>query len=435
MRSLQDLGTDEEAAAPRTGVVLHVAAGVVVVVGVLAQVLRPVAPSIGDVHDPSRWFDSAHLERVEAYWTPLYIASVLTLIVRVGLPLLVAFTPAGRRLVQRVVGRVGSQRPALAAGTVGAAVMIAVDLVLAPIAFWAGFLRETAWGFRTSGVGGWAYDWLAGRAPGWIAVFGLLAAGYALAARRPRTWPAVAALAGAVLTGLLVFASPHLLEPLRHTTTPLPEGAVRSEVEVVLARAGERVDRLLVADASRRTTRHNAYISGLGATRRVVLYDTLVEDRPPEEVAMVVAHELGHELNADLPRGTLAGAAASVLAVYAIWAFVRWRVRAGRQERVTDPAAAPAIVAFVVVLATLSMPVESALSRRAEAAADFVALELTRDPETFVAKNLALAHTNLSHPKPPVWVRLMWSSHPSTAARLTMGERWPFDPDDRSLDR
>jgi STE24 endopeptidase len=380
------------------------------------------------VPDPSRWFDAVHLAAVDAYWTPLYIASVLTLVVRVGVPCLVAFTAPGQRLVRRVTGPMGRQRPALAAGIVGAGLMVAVDLLLAPLAFWAGYVREVAYGFRTSGPGGWAYDWIAARAPGWLAVFILIVAGYALAARRPRAWPAIAAVTGAVLTALVVFAAPHMLEPLRHSTVPLPDGPVRAEVETVLDRGGERVDRILVADASRRTTRHNAYISGLGVTRRVVLYDTLVEERPPEEVAMVVAHEVGHERNADLPRGTMAGAAGAVAAVYATWVFIRWRVRTGRQRSVTDPEAAAAVVAFVVILTTLAMPVESALSRRAEAAADAAALDITGDPETFVTMNLELSRTNLSNPKPPTWVRLLWSTHPTTAERLTMGERWPIAP-------
>jgi STE24 endopeptidase len=434
MRSTKRLDAPTDAAGPpgRLVLVLLIVAAVVVLGGVLAQVIRPVAPPIGDIPDPSRWFDAAHLERVEAYWAPLYAASALTLFVRVGMPLLIAFTPLGRRLVERLAARVGGHRPALAAGTIGVGMVVSVDVVLLPLAFWAGYLREKAYGFRTSGVAGWSYDWVAARAPGWIAVFVLLVAGYALAVRRPRTWAPLAALAGAVLTGLVVFAAPHVLEPLRHTTTPLPDGPVRTEVEAVLDAAGERADRILVADASRRTTRHNAYISGLGATRRVVLYDTLVAERPPDEVAMVVAHELGHQRNADLPRGTMAGAAASVCAVLAIWAFLRWRVRTGRQRSITEPSGAAAVVAFVVLLTTLSMPVESALSRRAEAAADLAALDITGDPDTFLAMNLELSRTNLSNPQPPTWVRLLWSSHPSTAERLAMGERWPFDIDDRN---
>jgi STE24 endopeptidase len=86
----------------------------------------------------------------------------------------------------------------------------------------------------------------------------------------------------------------------------------------------------------------------------------------------------------------------------------------------------------VVVLATLGMPIESALSRRAEAAADLAALDITADPDTFVTMNLELSRTNLSNPQPPAWVRVLWSSHPSTAERLTMGERWQPASDDRS---
>jgi STE24 endopeptidase len=417
-------GTSARWAAPWALVALVVAAGIA------AQVLRPLAPPVGPVPDAARWFDAAHLELVDAYWRPVYRAGLLSLLLRVGVPLLVALSPPGRRLVRRIVEAVGPDRPARAAAAVVLAIVIGTDLVLAPLAFWAGYLHEGAFGFRVQGFGGWARDWLVVRGPGWIAAGTLTLAGFWLARRMPRTWPLVAGLAGAGLTALLVFAAPVVLEPLRFSTIPLEDGPLREEVTAVVDRSGLQAERVLVADASRRTIRHNAYISGLGRTRRVVLYDTLVDERPVDEVAMVVAHELGHERNHDLARGTATGAAGAVLAALAIGLLVRWRVTTGRQRSVTDPTGVAAIVALVVVLNAVSLPVQNALSRRAEAAADLAALELTRDPETFVAMNRELSLRNLSDPGPPTWARALWSSHPSTAERLAMGERWPFDGGD-----
>jgi STE24 endopeptidase len=397
---------------------------VVVVVGVASQVLRPLAPAITDVEDPSRWFDAAHLARVDAYWGPVYVASLVGLVVRIALPLLIAGTAGGRGLIGRVVALVGAHRPARAAAVVAVAILVLTDVVLAPVSFWRGYLHEDAFGFRVQGFGGWARDWFLARAPSWLAVGVLVLGGYALARRLPRAWPPVAGLLGAALTVVVVYAAPFVLEPLRFTTVPLDDGPLRAEVEGLATTSGIRAETVLVADASRRTIRHNAYVSGLGQSRRVVLYDTLVDDRPREEVMMIVAHELGHERNADLLRGTLVGAAGSVVVALAIGWFVRWRVATGRQATVLDPRGAAAIVAFVVVLNAVSMPVQSALSRRAEAAADLAALDLTGDPDTFVTMKAELARQNLSHPDPPAWVRILWSSHPSAAARLTMGERW-----------
>jgi STE24 endopeptidase len=406
---------------------LHTVAVLLVVAGVVAQVMRPVAPPIADIPEATRWFDSAHLARVHAYWTPRYAMGLVTLGLRVAVPVLVAATPVGRRAVARVVARVGIERPVRAAVAVALAITIGVDLLLAPIAFWAGYLHETAYGFRTTGVGGWLYDWVAARAPGWVGIVVLVGGGYAIARRLPRDWPVVAALLGAAGTAFVVLVGPYVLEPLRFRTTPLPHGPLREEIEAVAGAAGLPVDRILVADASRRTTRHNAYVSGLGATRRIVLYDTLVAERPVDEVAMVVAHELGHERHGDLGRGTLAGMAGVVVTVYGLGWIQRRRVRSGGLASVTDPRGVAALVALVAVLNAASLPGLSAMSRRAEAAADLAGLEITRDPATFLRMNLELARTNLSDPDPPAWVHVLWYSHPPTVARLTMGERWPFE--------
>lgn len=408
---------------PRTLAPWHAAVVALVVAGAAAQVLRPLAPETGPALDAATWFDPGHLARVEAYRTPRYAWSLVSLLVRVALPCLVAFTPAGRRLVGALVARAGAHRRGRAATAVVLGVLVATDLVLLPIAFWSGYVHEGAFGFRTQGLGGWAYDWLLARVPTWVAAAVLVPAGYALARRLPRAWPPVAALAAAALGALAVLATPLVLEPLRFDTEPLPDGPVRAEVERVLARAGEEVDGILVADASRRTTKTNAYVSGLGPTRRVVLYDTLVASQPAPEVGLILAHELGHRRHHDVARGTLAGAAGVAVLVYAIAAVLRRRSAGGRQRGVADPAGAAVALAVVVVLNVGSLPLQQAISRRAEAAADHAALRISGDPDTFLAAKEALARSNLSDPDPPGWVYALWYSHPSVAERLTMGER------------
>jgi STE24 endopeptidase len=319
---------------------------------------------------------------------------------------------------------VGAAWPARAATAVVLAVVVAVDLLVLPLSFWAGYVHEGAWGFRTSGAAGWAYDWAVATVPAWIAVAFVVLVGYALVRRLPRAWPPVAGLAAAGATALVVFAAPLLLEPLQFRMTDLGPGPVRDAVTAVVDRSGQRVDRILVADASRRTTKHNAYLSGLGTTRRVVLYDTLVEARPPGEVAVILAHELGHQRNGDLPRGALFGGAGVVAVAYVLALLVRRRSAAGLQRGQADPRAAAVLLAVVAVLNVVSLPVQSLASRRAEAAADLAALEFTRDPGTYVAMNLQLGRSNLSNPAPPSWVRLLWSTHPPTAHRVTLGEWW-----------
>lgn len=403
---------------------LHAAAAVVVVLGVLAEVVRPLAPALVPPADAGRWFDAAYRARAAAYHDPRYLVALAGLVLTVTIPLVAAWAPAGRRVIDRLVDRVGAHRPARAAAVVVLAVVVATDVLLLPLTFWAGFVHEGRWGFRTQGLLGWARDWLVAVVPGWLAVVVLALLGWTLARRLPRAWPPVAGLLGTALGAVVVLVAPLVLEPLRFDTVPLQEGAVRDAVEQVLARAGQPVEQIVVADASRRTTKQNAYVSGLGTTRRVVLYDTLVDGQPPDVVAMVLAHELAHDRHADLARSTLLGGAATVAGAYALSALLRRRTRRGRQDAVADPRAAAVVVAIAVMLATVSLPLQALVSRRAEAAADLGSLQLTDDPATFVALHERLAVANLADPDPPWWVYRLWFSHPTPPARLAMGARY-----------
>ncbi len=396
-----------------------------VAAGFAAALWRPFAPTLAGVADADRWFDAAHLAQVEAYRGPRYLVGLVVLLLRVGVPLAVALTPPGRRLVARLGSHLGWHRPALAAGGIVLAVVVATDLLVLPWQFWASYVHDGAFGLRTQGPWGWWRDWIVTALPPWLLAGGLTVAGFALAARLPRAWPEVGAVAAAGAVVAIVTLSPLVLEPLTLRTAPLEDGPLREEVARVAAAAQRPDAEIVVADASRRTTRQNAYVSGLGATRRIVLYDTLVDAQPPSIVAQVVAHELAHDRHRDLTRGALAGGAAVALAVLGLGWLVRARVRRGLQERDADPRSAALLLAVVVVAVNLAGPFERALSREVEAAADLGGLELTADPSSYLAQREVVARANLTDPDPPAWVRLLWSTHPPVVERLELGARWP----------
>ena len=404
--------------------VAHLLAGAVVLIGVGVHVARPLAPDLGPAPSPTGVFDPAFLQRAAQYRQPLYVAMVVALALRLGIAAAAAFTPPGRAAVTWIVNRVGDQRPARAAAAVVLTVVAATDLLLLPLVFWAGFVHDGTFGLRTQGLAGWSYDWLVLHAPVWLGVTVLTLAGYTLARRLPRDWPAVAGVAAGVLGILVTFASPVILEPLSFRFSPLPEGPVRAEVERVLAAAGERIDTIVVADASRRSTRQNAYVSGLGASRRVVLYDTLITERPVDEVGIVLAHELAHRHNQDVARFNLLAAAGAVIAAYVVWLVVSRRTTRGRQRMPADPRAAAVVLLIVLVLNVASIPVQSLVSRRAEAAADLRSLAYTDAPEVFRRMQDGLARANLAEPLPPRVVILWNGSHPSVMARIGMAGWW-----------
>lgn len=394
----------------------------VLVAGVVAQLARPLAPDLGAVPDPALWFPPGLLDEIAAYREPLRVAAVIAQLIDITVPLTVAVTPAGQRLVRRIVAAVGAGRPVRAAAAVVIAVVALTGLAHLPLGFWA-HRHAVAFGLSTQSVAGWLGDWAIARGVELLVGAGLALMGWALLRRWPRRWHLIAAPAGVVLVALSVSLSPLLIEPLRYNMRPLPEGEMRRELQAVLA-AGERPQAsLLVADASRRTTAQNAYVSGLWGTRRVVVYDTLLE-RPPEQVAQVLAHELAHERNRDLARGVLAGAAGWVVLCGVLAASLRWAAAHGGSSSPYDPHRASMVVAVVAVTVTLATPGTAWASRRAEAAADLGALELTADPVTFCSMQRGLVERNLSDPAPPTWQRLWSWSHPPAASRLALAEHW-----------
>jgi STE24 endopeptidase len=406
--------------------VLHGAAAALVLAGLAAQLTQPLAPSLSALPSPNRWFDPAYLARAAAYWHPRYAAALVMVGVRVAVPCIVTFTGRGRRVVDRIVERIGPHRPARAAACVVVVVVALTDLLLLPLKFWVGYVHEGIFGFRTQGVAGWARDWAVSVGLAWVAVGAAALGAWTLARRVAQLWPPVVALSAAGLIALLTLAAPRVIEPLLFHTRPLEPGFVRTKVEQLLARADLRVDQILVADASRRTTKENAYVSGLGATRQVVLYDTLLVGRTPAEIGLVVAHELGHLRDADDVRGALLGGAGAVVLVYGLAALIRWRVATGRQDGQADPRAAAVVVAVAVLASVLGTSVHSAFNRRAEAAADLASLDLTADPATYERAHIDLTRANLADPAPPGWVTVLWMTHPSPVARLEMGKQWPF---------
>jgi STE24 endopeptidase len=191
-----------------------------------------------------------------------------------------------------------------------------------------------------------------------------------------------------------------------------------------------RVKDVLVADASRRTTALNAYVSGFGATHRIVAYDTLLNTAEPREVELVVAHELGHVVHRDVPRGTVLGAlgAAVAVAVLGLLTSLHPLLSSAGAPNVADPRSLPLLAAVAALLGALGGPPQAAVSRRIETKADRHALQLTEDPEQFIAMQRRLALTNVADVNPPRLLELLFATHPSTARRIAAARTWAASP-------
>jgi STE24 endopeptidase len=350
--------------------------------------------------------------RARAYHRPLYLALLADLALSVGLLAALAWSSVGDWLFSPL-----ESLPAVAAAAAYAALVTAFSSVLrTPLACWRGWWRERRWAFSTQGVGSWLGDRGKGLAVSVVLGAGAWAAAVALARELPGWWalPAGAALALAVL--LLSFVAPVVLEPLFNRFRPLEDETLAASLRRLSQSAGVPVREVLVADASRRTTKVNAYVSGIGRTRRVVVFDTLLEAADPGAIEVVVAHELGHRREGHVAKLTLLGMAGAALAVALLWTVLG--------TRVADPRTLPQALLLLLALELMALAPGAALSRRFERVADRCSLELTRQPAAFARAHLELARRNLSDLEPPRVVYLLLFSHPTAPERLAFGEAW-----------
>lgn len=357
-------------------------------------------------------FTTEEVARARRYHRPLYLALLLDAALAAGVLAALAWSAAGDRLFAAV----GSLPPIAAAAAYAALVVTCSSVVRTPLAFWRGWWRELRWGFSTQSAGGWLADRGKGLAVSIVLLAGAWAAAVALARAFPGWWalPAGAALALAVL--LLSFVAPIVLEPLFNRFGPLEDEALAADLRRLSEQAGVPVRDVLVADASRRTTKVNAYVSGLGGTRRVVLFDTLLDAADPGAVRVVVAHELGHRRERHVAKLTLLAMAGAAGAVALLWAVLG--------TRVADPRTLPEALLLLMALELAALPGGSWLSRRFERVADRCSLDLTEDPAGFARAHTKLARSNLSDLDPPRPAYVLLFSHPTPPERLALGRGW-----------
>ncbi len=381
---------------------------VVAATGVAALLLRPVAPAVPvlPAAAAATSFDPAVLDRVAAWVGPFRAAWLPRTLLTLGLPVLLVATPAGRRLVARLGGR---RMATLRGALLPQLVAVVVSL---PFVWWLGWRHAGDFGFRTAGPLRFVTETAGGIALELVVTTTTVLLLLWLVRTRPSDWPAVGALLGVVLTALLALVHPLVVNQLLYDPQPLDDPVVRAAVEPVVGRSTLPGTELLVGTASVRTTRVNAFVAGIGPSRQVVLWDTLLE-LPPERVAAVVGHELAHAEHADVPRAVLASGVGILLALTLAQRVLR---RRGDVALRGAQAGAVAVVA-VLVAQFVATPVVAAQSRQVEAAADARALELVRDPAGQVALQRGFVTDDLVDPDPPGWVELL-SSHPTVEDRI-----------------
>lgn len=343
-------------------------------------------------------FSQEEVARAARYHRPKYVALLVRFAVIVGV--LFALRTVGRDLDG--VGWAG------AAALWSAVVAVALDVAGLPLDWWSGHVREHRWGFSTQTPTGWLADQAKGLAIGLVLTTAAWVGVVALAHWLPGWWVVPAAIGAALVVLFLSFIAPVVLEPIFNRFEPLPDRELASSLHAIAERAGTPVRDILVADASRRTTKVNAYVSGLGASRRVVLWDTLLEKEDAAGVGVVLAHELGHRRMRHVAKFS---AVAMSLAA-AVVVFIRLVLGTPVARDL------PVVVLLALAAEAVIAPFFMALSRRYEREADAFAIAVTGEASTFARMMSGLARTNLSDLQPPRLAYLFLFSHPTPPERL-----------------
>ena len=374
--------------------------------------------------DPSRDFTAAQMARENAYHAavrpPAYVSLALGMVVAIVLGL----TPLGARIVSAVASPLGGGwgwrvlLGTIALTAIGRLAVLPFDARAESV--------QRRFGLSTRTWASWGVDVAKGYVVGLVVTLLVLFGVVALARWSPHWWWSFGAVLGALLVVAISFAYPAVVEPVFNKFTSMPAGPLRTSLLSMAAHDGVPARDVLVADASRRTNSLNAYVSGFGATRRIVVYDTLLKDAKPDEVRLIVAHELGHAKAGDVLWGTVVGALGVGLAVCGLALLLRWRWLLGRGG-VDGPGDARAVALLLALLALISFasgPGQNLISRRIEARADLHSLNLTREPDQFVAMQRRLATVNLSDLDPSPLVFGMFSTHPTAPQRIALARTW-----------
>jgi STE24 endopeptidase len=350
------------------------------------------------------FFSREQVEKARRYHWPGYLAWAAN--TAIGLGVLALLAAAGPDF--------GGWQWWLAAAAITLLCVILPWAARLPLGYVVGYRRERSWGFSTQSPSAWLGDGLKGLAVALALIVPLLVGLVAIGRWFPDWWPLVAAAAGSLFVLLVSFVAPVVIEPIFNRFQPLDDEALARELRDLAERADVPVREVLVADASRRTKKVNAYVSGVGETRRVVLFDTLLDQSSPAETKLVVAHELGHRRARHVLKGTL-------LAMVSTAAFVLFlRLVIGTPE----PTEIPLILLLAAALQLVALPLGTALSRRWERVADRFALDLTGDSKVFEDTFRTLALANLSDLDPPRALYYTLFSHPTPPERIAFGRTW-----------
>ncbi|HEU5348043.1 MAG TPA: M48 family metallopeptidase [Ktedonobacterales bacterium] len=301
----------------------------------------------------------------------------------------------------------------------------AVAIIDAPLSWYGGYVLPHRYGLSTQRIGAWLWDGVKSLAISLPLEIVAVEFIYLLLAVSPDAWWLWAGLAILLFSVVLANLAPILLLPLFYRLTPLPDGDVRQRALALAEQAHTRVRGIYSMNMSTKTTAANAAVMGLGNTRRIVIGDTLLNHYTPDEIEVVVAHELGHQVHRDIPKLILVQTVTMLGGLYLVNLALHAVVGAfPAYHGLSDPATMPLVAAVLGVFGLIVLPLTNGFSRLVERQADGYALESTGKVTAFISAMTRLANQNLSELNPNPLVEFFLYTHPSIGNRLAFARKY-----------
>jgi len=294
-----------------------------------------------------------------------------------------------------------------------------------PLGYYSSYIHEHKWGFSNYTNKTWIIDQLKSFAVSLILLPILLGLFFWVLWRFPETWWLVAATITTLVSIVFVTLFPVIILPIFNKYDAIEDEKLTSQLSEILHKAGLRPSGFFRQDMSRQTKKENAFLAGMGKTRRVVIADNLLEHMSLSEIKSVIAHEVGHYRYSHLPKNILIGTIQQLIIFYLLNIIMKILYPEFLTSNTNNLTLFPIFSLIMNLLSSLLFgPLNNLISRYFERQADRTSLELYPDKDSFQKAMAGLANRNLSNAYPEWWVKLLYYSHPPIGERLLFAENY-----------
>ncbi|HEY0038972.1 MAG TPA: M48 family metallopeptidase [Longimicrobium sp.] len=310
----------------------------------------------------------------------------------------------------------------------GAMFSVLTWIVSLPLDYYGGFARQHAYGLSNQTFGKWIGDSLKGLAIGVVSLALVLWIPYLLLRKSPRRWWLYSSMALVPLIIFGIWLTPIYIDPLFNKFGPMKNKALETQILATAQRAGIEGGRVFEVEKSVDTKQVNAYVTGFGGSKRIVLWDTLLRKMDEREVIFVMGHEMGHFVLGHVFMLLGVICVLILLSFYAVHALAGWLIAKyhGRFgfDQLSDIASYPLLILIFGMVGFVTGPIINAVTRHNEHEADRFALELTHDNRSGATAFAKLQAENLAVPYPGTLYRIFRASHPALGDRIDFANRY-----------